>query len=427
MSASLFQVTGPLGRRRNREILSVPNHLRRRRAPRLAFAPAGTQASGDILVVIFQRGGMDGLSALIPFGEGADYYDIRPTIAVREPGQTKGALDIGGGFGLHPALLPFKNLFDAGQLAVVRATGCVDPTRSHFDAMRYMEQGVPGDKTVATGWLGRHLESVPSTNDSPVRAVGFGSLVQASLRGTGAYTPLAMETTSDFSLYANGDYYDAVRAELETEYHTSSPASLLDRQASAVFQTMDLLDSLNGTTYTPENGAVYRDDYFNLQLQQVAQLIKADVGLEVACVDIGGFDTHETTGVLDGTFNDLMQSLATGIGALHQDLGSRMAKITIVTMSEFGRRVQENASKGTDHGHGNCMFVLGGGVNGGSIYGAWPGLASNQLDDGDLFIPAGNDQRHVLAELISKRLANGASLAQVFPNFTAAPLGIFKT
>lgn len=429
MSRSLFKVPSRFHSRYLRTrletqgIINVPTIRTRKAAPRLAFAPVGSGPVRDVLVCVFQRGGMDGLSAFIPYGDGANYYDARPDIAVKAPGSGDGsALDLSGGFGLHPSLAPFKALYDAGQLAVIRATGGVDPTRSHFDAMRYMEQGVPSDKTVSSGWIARHLQSVATQNTSPLRAVGFGSLVQASLRGASA---LALESIADFHLNGRYDELAALRSQLESLYQVNaSPASggLLDQQAKLVLETIDMLQTLEGTAYVPENGALYPDDDFAAQLKQAAQLIKANVGLEIACLDVGGWDTHETQGTNGGYFSDHLATFANSIGAFCADLGNAMSNVTVVTMSEFGRRVEQNGSAGTDHGHGNVMFAMGGGVNGGQMYGPWPTLAPEALNDGDVDIRT--DQRHVLAELVSRRLVN--SDASVFPNFTAQPLGIFR-
>ena len=426
MSKSLFQLSSRTRTRYFREriegqgVVNVPRF--RAPMPRFAFAQAGSGPARDVLICVFQRGGMDGLGAFIPFGDGANYYDVRPDLAVPEAA----ALDLGGGFGLHPSLAPFKALYDAGHLAVVRATGGIDPTRSHFDAMRFMEQGVPGDKSVPTGWLARHLLTAASQNTSPLRAVGFGTLVPASLRGSTNAPPLALESIADFHLQGRDSELAALRAQIEALYNVNiDPPSggLLDKQAKLVLETIDLLQTLDGSGYVPANGAVYPDDYFAFQLKQAAQLIKADVGLEVACIDIGGWDTHETQGTNGGYFSDLLAIFANSIGAFYTDLGGLMANVTVVTMSEFGRRVEQNASRGCDHGHGNVMFVMGGGVNGGQMFGEWPTLDPAALNDGDVDIRT--DQRHVLAELVDKRLVNPS--ASVFPNFSPQPPGIFQT
>jgi uncharacterized protein (DUF1501 family) len=443
MSSSLFQVSSRFNSRYGRAaapppaVIGVPQSALSRPVPRMAFATSDAGPVRDILVCVFQRGGMDGLSAVVPYGDGAKYYDVRKTIAVPEPGKTNGGLDLDGYFALHPGLAPLKELYDADQLAVVVATGGTDPTRSHFDAMRFMEQATPGNKTVGTGWIARHLESLGGQGASAFRAVGFGSLVQASLRGTGLVTPLALESIGDFHLEGRWDALVALQAQLESFYHTAAPQGLLDNQAKALFETITQLQTLGSANYVPEHGAVYpTDDYFAFQLQQCAQIIKADMGLEVACVDVGGWDTHETEGVIGGYFASLMASIGQSIGAFYKDLGPAFqARVTVVTMSEFGRRVEENASAGTDHGHGNCMFILGGGVNGGRVYGTWPTLTPSDpddptnpttLDDGDLRITT--DQRHVLSELVSRRLLN-TNLSSVFPdpNYVPQSLGIFKT
>ncbi len=389
--------------------------------PRLAFSPSFQGGPGDVLVVVFLRGGIDGLSAIVPYGEGAHYYDNRPTQRVGEPGSGQGAaVDLDGFFGLHPALAPLSDVFAAGHLAVVHATGSIDPSRSHFDAMQFMEYGTPGNKTIGTGWVGRHLQSVAWQNDSPFRAVGMGAIVPNSLRGS---TPLSLRSIADFHLKGREGQLAHAQQALALLYSVEAPKDLLDTQARMVFETVDLLQALNAGGYQPANGAVYpQDDMgFGLGLQQTAQLIKAQVGLEVACLDVGGWDTHEQQGTLDGTFNGLLSVLANGLAAFYADLGDAIQRVTVVTMSEFGRRVQENASGGTDHGHGNFMLLLGGGVRGGQVFARWPTLAPEALDDGDLAITT--DYRDVLAEVIQQRLLNPA-VDRVFPNHTVSPLGL---
>lgn len=387
----------------------------------MSFREAG--AVGDVVVCIFQRGGMDGLSALVPYGEGANYYDRRPTLSVKAPGSgTNSALDLDGFFGLHPALTGFKDLYTDGLLAAVAATGSIDPTRSHFDAMRFMEQGVPGNKSVTTGWLGRHLEMTAAAGDSPVRAVGFGSLIPNSLRAGASFSALALESIESYQLEGNDAFLPDIRANLEANYHTAAPAVPIEIQAKLVLDTVDLLQTLSATTYTPANGATYPDTGFGMALKQVAQLIKAQVGLEIACVDLGDWDTHENQGTIGGWFGENLKQLGDGIVAFSTDLGTLMDSTTVVTMSEFGRRVEENASRGTDHGHGNVMFVAGGGVEGGRVHGTWPTLQEAALDAGDVAITT--DCRQVLAELVEKRLGN-TDITTVFPGLSYDPLGIF--
>lgn len=392
--------------------------------PRMAFRSAQPAAPGDTLVCIFLRGGMDGLSVVAPYADGGHYYDARPTIAVPEPGSGVNAgVDLDGRFALHPALAPLKEIYDEGDLAIIHATGSIDPSRSHFDAMRFMEYGTPGVKTTGTGWLGRHLQSAAWQNNSPFRAIGMGAMIPDSLRGP--VSPLSIQSIADFHFKGRRDELNRLRQSLASLYTVAAPSDVLGQQAGLVFETIDVLQSLDAANYTPSGGAVYPadDEGYGRSLQQVAQIIKADLGLEVAGVDLGGWDTHENQGTFGGEFNALLETLGQGLAAFYADLGDRMQHVSVVVMSEFGRRVHENGSQGTDHGHGNVMFALGGGVNGGQIFADWPTLAPDALDDGDLAITT--DYRHVLAEIVAGRLLNPA-LDTVFPGFTASPLGIVQ-
>jgi uncharacterized protein (DUF1501 family) len=389
--------------------------------PRLAFS-ATPSPQRDILVCVFQRGAADGLNVVVPFGD-RDYYANRPTLAIQEPGSSAGtAVDLDGFFGLHPSLAPLKELYDDGALAAVHAAGSPDDSHSHFEAMDFMERGTPGSKTLTTGWIGRHLGSLDTGNSSPFRAVGVAHSVQASLRGP--VSAAALQSIADFHL--KGLRSPAELASFQTSLASLYPSTdFLDGQAKQTFAAVALLASANPGTYQPQNGAKYPDSDFGNGLEQVAQLIRADLGLEVACVDIGGWDTHSAQGSTTGTLADNLADLAAGLQAFYTDLADRMGHITVVTMSEFGRRVKENASGGTDHGHGNCMFLLGGGVVGGKVYSSWPGLAAEQLyGPGDLAITT--DFRTVLAEVVERRLGN-PKLDQVFPGFThPAYLGVTR-
>jgi len=404
-------------------LFEVPKSVITEDSAAMVFGPrAATGPQGDILICIFQRGGMDGLSAVVPYFEGKNYYDRRKATSVPAPGSAgNAALDLNGKFGLHPALAPLKDFYDAKQLAVVHAVGSPDPTRSHFDAERFMELGAPGNKTVSSGWIGRHLETSTTINESPFRAVGIGSIVQTSLRSS--VSALALPSIKNFRLRMRGDQVKKIQTLLESFYHVAAPTDILGKQAKLTFDSINTLKAIAAEEYKPANGAVYADNGFARSLQQIAQLIKAEVGLEIACVDIGGWDTHETQGTLEGSFNDLLKKMADGIAAIYKDLGEKTQSITMVTMSEFGRRADENGSKGTDHGHGNAMFVLGGGVNGGNVYADWPGLAKAQLDDGDLAITT--DYRDVLADIVKNRLANPL-VERVFPGHTIKPLTITR-
>lgn len=390
--------------------------------PRLAFAQSQDHVRGDVLVVIFLRGGIDGLSAVAPYGDGANYYDARPTQALAEPGKGFASLlDLDGYFGFHPAMAPLLDLYRSNALAIVHATGLTDETRSHFDAMQFMEHGTPGSKSSSTGWIGRHLESTAQQNGSPFRAVGIGAMSPSSLRGPVA--PLSLRSIANFHLKGRENELQAAQQALMQLYRTEAPQNGLDTQARLVFETIDMLQQINVTHYQTAHNATYPldEEGFGLGLQQVAQLIKADVGLEVACLDLGGWDTHENQGTRDGFFNTQLSLLAQGLNAFYTDLQEYMPNITVVTMSEFGRRVQENASAGTDHGHGNFMLLMGGGVEHGRVYANWPTLAPEKLNHGDLAITT--DYRDVLAEILVRRLKNPA-IDTIFPNFKHKTPGI---
>jgi uncharacterized protein (DUF1501 family) len=392
---------------------------------RLVFAPPGIPIQNDVLVIIFQRGGMDGLNAVIPYGEGNNYYDLRPSLKVQEPssGNNQAIIDLDGFFGLNPSLASLKNLWDDQALAIVHACGSPDPTHSHFDAMDYMERGTPGEKQIPTGWLARHLETVATRNQSPFRAVGMGPILPTSLHGPVSATSL----NSIASFHLGGANRTAQITRFQNELALLySGGGMLDQEAVLTFQAMDALAKLNPKGYTPSNGAKYPGGYFGSGLMQIAELIKANVGLEIATIDIGGWDTHVEEGAIQGQMPKLMTDLADGLLAFYSDLGDAFKNVTVVTMSEFGRRVQENGGGGTDHGHGNVMFVASKNINATKVYGKWPGLAPAQLvAPGDLQVTT--DYRTVLAELLQKRAAS-PQVAQVFPGFdTTQNLGIFKT
>ncbi len=391
---------------------------------RLVFAPPDTPPQNDVLVCIFQRGGMDGLNAVIPYGEAGHYYDQRPSLSVQEPssGNAQAVINLDGFFGLNPALAGLKDLWDDRALAIVHACGSPDPTHSHFDAMDYMERGTPGEKQIPTGWLARHLQTVAARNQSPFRAVGMGPILPASLRGPVPAT--ALDSIASFHL--GGQNRGAQIARFQEELaRLYASGGVLDQEAALTFQTIETLAKLNPQGYLPANGAKYPDGVFGSGLMQVAELIKAGVGLEIATIDIGGWDTHVREGAVQGQMPKLMTDLADGLRAFYVDLGDAFQHVTVVTMSEFGRRVQENASGGTDHGHGNVMFIASKNITSSKVYGKWPGLAPEQLvTPGDLQITT--DYRTVLSELLQKR-ARSPQVAAVFPEFdTTHSLNIFQ-
>lgn len=389
--------------------------------PQLAFASELDKAKGDVLVNIFLRGGMDGLSAVAPYSEGKHYYDARPTQAVPEPGSGRQAgIDLDGRFALHPALTSLKEIYDDDNFAIIHATGSPDESRSHFDAMHFMENGTAGDKTIGTGWIGRHLQATAARNQSPFRAVGMGTMVAGSMRG---FSSLALKSIEDFHFKGRVSEMRELEKSLAALYNIEQARQPLEHQAAMVFETVDLLKSLAAEDYQPMGDASYPEDEFGMGLKQIAQLIKADVGLEVASIDLGGWDTHEGQGTLDGEFSYLLSNLGQGLHAFYTDLADYMDNISVVTMSEFGRTLEENASYGTDHGHGNVMFLMGGGTQGGQVFCDWPTLVPEALAEGDLAITT--DYRDVLAEVLQMRLLNN-DVSTVFPRHQTTSLGLFK-
>lgn len=388
--------------------------------PRLAFAPAQTAPRGDTLVVVFLRGAADALNLVVPHGEAA-YYTRRPTLAIPRPDDRRAsaaarAVDLDGFFGLHPALSPLLPVWRAGHLAPIHACGAPDESRSHFRAMELMERGVDDERGPASGWIGRHLATLNTGNPSPLRAVGLGQLPQRSL--SGAVPVSALRSIADFHLGGDARAVSQMQAALASLYTGGEPLNRLGQETLDILETLQALDPLG---YVAAGGARYPESEFGLGLRQIAMLIKAEVGLEAAAIDIGGWDTHFAQGGSEGLMAALLTDLGQGLAALHADLSASMNRLTIVTLSEFGRRVPENASLGTDHGHGSLMLLLGGHVAGGRVHGQWPGLAAEQLvGPGDLAVTT--DYRDVLAEVCLRRLNNPA-LGEIFPGFTPTPRG----
>ena len=396
---------------------SLPSFLQR--------AVASTAAPNKKkMVVLFQRGAMDGLNVVVPFGE-RNYYAMRPTIAIPAPrsgSADAAAIDLDGFFGLHPSLQPLESLFHKGQLAIVQAAGSPDPTRSHFDAQDFMESGTPGLKSTEDGWLNRALQSMPEENPSPFRAVAFGPYLPRTLQGSAP--AVAISDLKQFKMYGP---QQTVEGGFEAMYAQTVDAALRG-VGNETFEAIDQLKKINPDTYQPENGAEYPKNRFGQSLQEIAELFKADVGLEVAFLDSGGWDHHVNEGGVQGQLSNLLRDLGQGIAAFHQDMGDRMGDVVFVSMSEFGRTARENGNRGTDHGHANCMFVMGGGVKGGRVYSRWPGMSEGELYQGrDLAVTT--DYRSVLGEIMTKHLGN-RNLKAVFPGFANDPkqfLGLVKT
>ncbi len=370
------------------------------------------------LIAIFQRGAVDGLNMVVPYGE-KNYYEWRPTLAIAQP--KRGALgesvvDLDGFFGLHPALAGFKPIWDAKRLAIVHAAGSPDNTRSHFDAQDYMESGTPGLKATADGWLNRFLQAQkPTAQASPFRAVAMTQNLPRVLQGRSP--ALAISNLNDFAIRA-GQASAMVQGSFEDIYEQAA-GDALKGTGKETFDAINYLKRVNPAQYKPENGAQYPRTQFGNSLLQIAQLIKAGVGLEIAFTDIGGWDTHVNEGSARGQLALRLTEFGQGIAALHQDLGQRMDDVVVLTMSEFGRTARENGNRGTDHGHANAMFIIGGGVRGGKVHGQWPGLDTNKLYEGrDLALTT--DFRDVFGEVATKHLS-AVDLNKVFPSYTVSP------
>jgi uncharacterized protein (DUF1501 family) len=377
---------------------------------RTAFA-AGPARRARQLIAIFQRGAVDGLSVVVPYGEN-DYYRSRPTIAVARPaGGADSALDLDGFFGFNPRLAPLKPLWDRRDLAIVHACGSPDSTRSHFDAQDYMETATPGVKSTSNGWLNRYLQTRHVESESSFRAVALTSQLPRMLQG--AAPALAMSQIAQFGIRAAN-----MNDSFEAQYQAAADR-VLNGTGREAFDAMKTLKVADPARYQPENGATYPRSPFGQALKQIAQLTRADVGLEVAFADLGGWDTHVNQGSAQGQLGARLDDFAQSIAALVTDLGERMADTVVLTMSEFGRAVNENGNRGTDHGHANAMLVIGGGVRGGHVYGKWPGLAVDKRYEGrDLAVTT--DFRDVFGEIVVRHMGV-ADPNPIFPGYAVQP------
>ncbi len=387
----------------------------------LGFAPSflarTAEAAGTrrkLLIAIFQRGAVDGLNMIVPHGD-AEYYRVRPTIAIARPSAGAGAaIDLDGYFGFHPRMSALTPLWRNHSLAIVHAAGSPDSTRSHFDAQDYMETATPGIKSTKDGWLNRYLQ-VAHEHGTPLTAIALARQMPRSLQGPAP--ALAMASVAEFGVRgATGTQ------ETFEEAYRGAADQILKGTANDAFNAMRTLSAGPGAAraYRPANGATYPRSPFGQALQEIARLAKADVGLEIAFADSTQWDHHVNEGGATGQMANRLGDFANGIAALAQDLGDQMADTVILTMSEFGRTVAENGSRGTDHGHGNAMLVIGGGVKGG-IYGEWPGLGEDQRHEGrDLAITT--DFRDVFGEVVMRHLgADESAAAKVFPRHGVRP------
>jgi uncharacterized protein (DUF1501 family) len=381
---------------------------------RHVFRPDGP--AGDVLVVALLRGGADGLHLVPPHADD-EYFRQRPRIAPLRPDKAEGIVDLDGFFGLHPKMLPLLDHYRSGNLAIVQACGSPDQTLSHFSATRILESGAAGPNEISTGWIGRHFGGRGPANASPLQALAFSGTMPQIL--SGAAGAVTLRSLADLRFDLPRDWASSFPPLLASLYaNGNDPVSQAGRDSLEMLRN---LARLRPEAYRPERGADYPIEKFGQDMKQVAQLIKAEIGLEAAILELDGWDSHIRQSQLDG----LMSTLAKSLAAIATDLGDRMRRVTVVAVSEFGRRVRENSAEGTDHGRATAMFLMGGQVRGGRVYGRWPGLAADQIDaSGNLAVTT--DYRSVFAELVQRRLRN-ADTARIFPSFRPQFLDIFST
>src|SRR5271165_1352607 len=386
---------------------AVPSFL-----TRAAFGAVENGGRTKRLVVIFQRGAADGLNIVVPHAE-MQYYAMRPSINIPR----KAVIDLNGFFGLHPALASFQPLWQQRHLAIVHAAGSPDTTRSHFDAQDFMETGTPGVKATEDGWLNRLLHGLPSTaQNSPFRAIALGPSLPRIL--SGSEPAVAMNNINDFSVGGRNPKASPAATAFEAMYDHSSDA-VLHTTGEETFDAVQMLKIADPGKYTPAASANYPKGRFGDSLRQLAQLIKANLGVRVAFADIGGWDHHVNEGSTEGQLANVLGEFSQSIAAFWNDLGDLGEDTVVVTMSEFGRTARENGNRGTDHGHANVMFVLGRPVKGGKVYGRWPGLDQSQLYEGrDLALTS--DFRQVIGEAVARHMGN-KNLADVFPGYENQP------
>ena len=378
------------------------------RAAYAACRPAALPSSRRALVCLFQRGAVDGLSMLVPHGE-EQYYRERPRIAIPR----SAVVDLDGHFGLHPRLAPLKPFWDGGSLAVVPAVGSPDGTRSHFDAQDYMESGTPGVKSTTDGWANRYCQNAKEHTDTPFRAVAFGPQLPRIMAGTAP--ALAIDDLRSFGVGGRAAAGDRLTRAFEALYEGSA-TGLLATSAEESFEAIRMLKTANPQGRGPEHGAEYPRGRLGDSLRQIAQLIKADMGMEIAFADMGGWDTHVNQGNDQGQLALRLTELGQALAAFATDLGERMRDVCVLTMSEFGRTVRENGNGGTDHGHGTAMLVLGGTVAGKQVAGKWPGLAQEARYEGrDVAVTT--DFRDLFGEILTRHLG-ARDLSAVFPGYT---------
>jgi uncharacterized protein (DUF1501 family) len=381
-----------------------------------------SSTSNKILICIFQRGAVDGLSMVVPYGD-SHYYQNRQDISLAAPSPSageSGTLDLDGYFGLHPALAPLLPLYKQGHLAAIQACGSPNSSRSHFDSQDLMESGVDEGRGVQDGWLNRLLGCCPedAAKKTAFRAVSMTPVIPRSLQGE--EDSLAVRDLDTFGMAGDTSVPLAGPASTANGFENMYGAAVdtvLHGTARESFDALDLLKKTRSGVYQPANGAAYPQGNFGRNLKQIAQLIKANVGLQVAFAEVDGWDTHANQGSAKGQLATRLGGFGQALAALHQDLGDRMADVVVVTMSEFGRTVRQNGNRGTDHGHGTCFFALGGSIKGGKVYGDWPTLAPDKLfQQRDLAVTT--DFRDVFGEICARHFGVPMeAMPKLFPQY----------
>jgi len=385
--------------------------------PQLLFRTA--HAAGEkspVLVVLFQRGGMDGLSAVVPYAD-PDYAKLRKATRILPPkkGDATRAVNLDGRFGLHPALGKLALDYKAKRLAVIHAVGSTDATRSHFDAQDYMESGTPGVKGTRDGWINRYLLTREGDRKETFRAVATTATLPRAMKGDAR--ALAIQSFATFTMGGREFLGDAFK-----DMYRKGGDDVVHQSGREALDAIERLKRVKPTKFTPENGATYPRQRVGQQMLMVAQMIKADLGLRVAFMDAGGWDTHLNQGGATGGLANRLREVGDSLHAFGQDLGDRMRDVVVITMTEFGRTAKENGTNGTDHGHASCSLVLGGEVRGGKVYGRWPGLSQGKLwQKRDLAVTT--DFRDVVSEVLTKHMG-AKDLSGVFPKHKARKVGL---
>ncbi|WP_372365500.1 DUF1501 domain-containing protein [Candidatus Uabimicrobium sp. HlEnr_7] len=394
------------------------NLVRRNFLRKLLFAK--NKQDNTTLVCIFLRGGADTLNFVVPFGDD-DYYRLRPTIHIAAPVKNKleSSVRLNDFYALHPKLSPLYPLFREGRLGMVQAVGSDNTSGSHFEAQDQMEHGSSEEKDLGSGWLGRHLRLHNDEHKKAISAVAMGTTIPECLRG--APNINVIQNLGDLKIQtASGNSKSAIDA-IAKMY--GNQANVLNQQGKDTLRLLEKIENLQKNNYTPENNAEYPQTKFGNELREVARIVKAQLGLQVACVDLDGWDTHFFQGQESGLQANNIDVLAKGLAAFDADLQSYRSSVTTIVMTEFGRRVYENSSMGTDHGRAFTFFALGDKINGGKVIGKWPGLDYDEEQQGPGGLKVQYDYRSVLSEILTGAL-HSPKIAQIFPGFKSQKVGL---